>query len=66
MAGLGRAMAQAVSCRFLTAKAQFCAVVSPCGICGEQSGTRTGFSPSSSILPCQYHSAVALQLISSG
>jgi hypothetical protein len=40
----GYTMAQAVSCQPLTAEAQVCAGVSPCGICGGQSGTRTGFS----------------------
>jgi hypothetical protein len=42
----GCAMAQAVSCRPLTAKARIHAYVSPCGICGRQA--ETGFSPSSS------------------
>jgi hypothetical protein len=51
----GRAMAQVVSRRPLTAEA------SPCGICGGQSVTGAGFSPSSSVFRCQYHSTVALQ-----
>jgi hypothetical protein len=33
---------------------------SPCGICGGQRGTGIVFSPSSSVLPCQYHSTVVL------
>jgi hypothetical protein len=47
----GRAMAQAVSRRPLTAESRVRIRVNPCGICGVQSGTTTGFSPSSSVLP---------------
>jgi hypothetical protein len=54
---LGRAMAKVVSRRTLTAETR----VNPCGICGGQSGTGTGFSPNSSVFPCQYNSKVALQ-----
>jgi hypothetical protein len=54
-------MAQVVSRRPLTAEARVRARVNPCGICGGQSGTGTGFSSSSSVSPCQYHSTVALQ-----
>jgi hypothetical protein len=46
---LGHAMAQVVSRRPLTEEAQVHARVNPCGICGGQSGTGTGFSPSSSV-----------------
>jgi hypothetical protein len=54
-------MAQVVSRRPLTAEAWVRAWVNPCGICSGQSGTGTGFSPSSSVFPCQHHSTFALQ-----
>ena len=52
----GRAMAQAVSRRRLTAEARVQSRVSQCGVCGGQSGTGTGFSPSNLVFPCQFHS----------
>jgi hypothetical protein len=57
---LGRAMAQVGSRWPLNAEARVRARVNPCWICGGQSGT--GFSLSSSVFPCQYHSTVALQI----
>jgi hypothetical protein len=44
----GRAMAQVVSHRSLTAEARVHAKVSPCWICVGKSGTGTGYYPSSS------------------
>jgi hypothetical protein len=55
----GRAMAQAVSRRPVTAEDRVRSWVSPCGICGRQSGTGTRFSPSVSVFPCQFHSTGA-------
>jgi hypothetical protein len=55
-------MAQVISRRPLTAESRVRARVNPCGICGGQSGTGTGFPPSSSVFPLSiYHSTVALQ-----
>jgi hypothetical protein len=54
-------MAQIVSRRPLTAETWVRARINPCGICDGQNVTGTGFSPSSSVFPCQYHSTVALQ-----
>lgn len=40
-----RAIAQAISCRLLTAQARVCAQISPCEFCATRSGTGAGFSP---------------------
>jgi hypothetical protein len=55
-------MAQAVSRRPPTAEARVLSRVGPCGICGGRSGTGTGFPPSTSVLPCQFHSTGATLL----
>jgi hypothetical protein len=52
-------MAQAVSRRTPIAEVLVQSRVGPCGICGGQSGTGTGFSPSTSFYPCQFHSTGA-------
>jgi hypothetical protein len=49
----------AVSRRPLTSEGRVRSRVSPCGFLGGQSGTETGFSSSTSIVPCQFHSTGA-------
>jgi hypothetical protein len=51
----GQAMAQAVSSRPLTTEARVRSRVSPCRICGWQSGTGTGFSPVNFISPVLHY-----------
>jgi hypothetical protein len=61
----GRTVAQAVSRRPLTAEARIRARASPSGICGGQSGTGTGFSPSFSAFPISFvgfHTHISLRL----
>jgi hypothetical protein len=53
-------MAQVISHQSLNSEAQIDTGDSPCGICGGQIGTGTGFSLCSAGLPCQYHSTMAL------
>jgi hypothetical protein len=56
---LGRAMAQVVSRRPPTAETRVRSRVSRCGICGGQSGSRTGSLPSNSGFLGQFHSTGA-------
>ena len=48
-------MAQAVRRRPLTSEARVRSQVSPCEMCAGQSGTETGFSPSTSVSPRHCH-----------
>jgi hypothetical protein len=52
-------MAQAASRRPLAAEAGVQSHLIPCGICGGQSDSATGFSPNSSVSPRQHHSTGA-------
>jgi len=55
----GPVMSWAVSRRHLKAEAWVRSQFNPCEICGGQSDTATGFSPSTSDFSCQYHSTNA-------
>ena len=57
----GRAIAQEVSSGTVASVvASRSQTVSPCGTCRGPSTTDTGFSPSTAVSPCQYHSTNAL------
>jgi len=58
-------MPQAVNSRPLTSVTGIRPQASPCGIYGEQSGTRTYFYPSSSVSVCQAHSTDCVSVSSS-
>jgi hypothetical protein len=49
---------KSILCRPSTAEARVRSRVYPCGICGGQSNTGRGFSPSTWVFPCQFHSTV--------
>jgi hypothetical protein len=51
-------VAQAVIRRPPTAEVRARSQVSPCEICGGHRGTVTGFSPRTSVFPCQYHAII--------
>jgi hypothetical protein len=60
-------VAQAVTCRPVTMESRVLARVTLCGICGGHSSSGTGFSSSSLVFHCQYHSTMAVHTyISSG
>jgi hypothetical protein len=51
-----RAMAQAVSRKPFSIEEGVQSQASPCGVCGEESGTGAGFPPSIYVLPCHHYS----------
>jgi hypothetical protein len=56
-------MVLVVSNRPLNAKPQIQSDASPCGICDKQSSIGTCFSPSTSVLPCRFHSPTVAYLL---
>jgi len=57
---IDRTMVQAVSRWPVTAEVRIRSHSNSCEVNGGPSGTGTGFTPSTSVLPCQYHSTNAL------
>ena len=55
----GHAMAHVVSSQPFTTKAQIQSQAGPFWIYSRESDTMIGFSPSTSVFPCQYHSTIA-------
>ena len=53
-----RAMSQADSRMFHTVETQVRFQFNPCEVCVGQSGSEEGFSPSNSVLSCQYPSSI--------
>jgi len=51
-------MAQVVGCHLLAEETKIQFQASQCGICGEQSGTKTGFSPSAPIFTVRTNSSM--------
>jgi hypothetical protein len=60
---MGPAMVHVVTSRSLTTEDRVRSRVSPCGTCGEQNDTRTGYSTSfyfsASIIPLRLHSHIS-------
>jgi len=50
-----RVMMQVIICRPFTAENRIWCQAKKCVICNGKSGNRTGFLPSNSVSPCQYH-----------
>jgi hypothetical protein len=54
---------QAVILRYLAADARVRNQANPCGVCGGQSDTETGFFPTTSVSPVSFHQCFILIFI---